>query len=133
MQREEQVFNKVPAPVMEDQGQHHGKEKNISKLKKRSVFFPVLVDAVQYCFRSNVSFLRRSFEFLSQQSLRIVFHQETDIVNRDSRTRVEKQVQRENHQEQAQRENITMLSPGKVFRGQKAGLNDQSQQGAKDF
>lgn len=133
MQREDQVFNKVPAPVMENQGQHHGKEKNISKLKKRSVLFPVLVDPVQQCFRRKVSFLRRSVKLFSQQSLRIVFYQETDIVNRDSRTRVEKQIQRENHQEQAQRENITMLSPGKVFRGQKAGLNDQGPQSTKDF
>ena len=47
MQREDQVFAKVPAPAMEGQGHYAGEEKDVSELKKRNVLFPVHVDLIK--------------------------------------------------------------------------------------
>ena len=60
-------------------------------------------------------------------------HQKVDAIKSHYRARVQKKVQRKDHQEQPQRHNITLFAASQVIGGQDAGIENQGFERAENL
>ena len=91
MQRKDQVLHKIPAPIQHSQTD--GEEEHVHQLKERGIVLPMLIDLVKQSVFGHVSFGRAAFELVGKGlGLRVGGGNEANVIQRDSRARIEKQI-----------------------------------------
>jgi hypothetical protein len=132
VQREDQVLHKISAPIY--QRQPDGEEEYVPQLKKRGVMLPVFIDLINKRLLGQISFRRASFQHaIKNFPLWAGANDEADVIQRNSRTRIKKQIQGKDYQEQAQWQNVTLPSSRKVLNAQESGREEQGPQRTKNL